>query len=331
MSKVTGLVAVWNAEKYLRECLDSLERQTLRDIQVVCINDASTDGSQSIIEEYAARDARFELVSLTENQGQAVARNEGLKLATGDFITMLDSDDRYAPDTLEKACEALEKNAEADCAVLRLIEVYEDGREEEYPRPEAQVLGGEEAFRLSLDWSLHGLYLVRADLHRRYPYDTSCRLYSDDNTTRLHYLHARKVVLSEGQYFYRKHAASMTTACSLRRFDLLDANLSMKRTLLKEIENGCIKNAEEILDFYETHRWLNLIDAWWYFYCHKSAFTAGERKDILGRMEKAFHSIEKARIAPRLRHKFGYHPFSSFFLLSMMEAAYFFLKKVLHH
>ncbi len=329
MSKVTVLVAVWNAEKYLRECLNSLEQQTLHDIQVVCINDASTDGSQSIIEEYAARDARFELVNLTENQGQAVARNEGLKLATGDFITMLDSDDRYAPDTLEKACEALEKNAEADCAVLRLIEVYEDGREEEYPRPEVQVLGGEEAFQLSLDWSLHGLYLVRADIHRHYPYDTSCRLYSDDNTTRLHYLHARKVVLSDGQYFYRKHAASMTTACSLRRFDYLDANLSMKRSLQSEISAGNIANAQEILDFYETHRWLNLIDAWWFYYCNKKAFKTEEQKEILGRIETTFHSIEKARIAPRLRHKFGYHPFSSFFLFRMMENAYFFLKKML--
>ena len=76
--KVTVLVAVYNAEKYIRKCLDSLIEQTLTDIQVVCIDDASTDNSLSILNEYAGKDNRIEVIALTENHGQAHARNQGL-------------------------------------------------------------------------------------------------------------------------------------------------------------------------------------------------------------------------------------------------------------
>ena len=93
MSKVTILVAVYNAERYLAQCLDSLCQQTLRDIQIVCIDDCSTDHSPQILREYAARDSRIVCLRTPVNSGQAVARNLGLTIATGEFTTMLDSDD----------------------------------------------------------------------------------------------------------------------------------------------------------------------------------------------------------------------------------------------
>ena len=222
--KVTVLTAVYNAEKYLRSCLDSLVSQTLSDVQFICIDDASTDHSLSILQEYAAKDPRFLILHLPENQGQAIARNEGLKHATGEYIAMLDSDDWFSPDSLEKAVQSIESTPDADCAVFHLLLHYEDkGTTEEYPiKTHKRQLTGFEAFRLSLDWSLHGLYLVRTSIHQKYPFDTSCRLYSDDNTTRIHYLHSRKVVLSDATYHYRQHPASMISACSILRFQYMD-------------------------------------------------------------------------------------------------------------
>ena len=132
--KVTVLTAVYNAEKYLRSCLDSLVSQTLSDVQFICIDDASTDHSLSILQEYAAKDPRFLILHLPENQGQAIARNEGLKHATGEYIAMLDSDDWFSPDSLEKAVQSIESTPDADCAVFRLLLHYEDkGTTEEYP------------------------------------------------------------------------------------------------------------------------------------------------------------------------------------------------------
>ncbi len=331
MSKITVLVAIYNAERYLRKCLDSLREQTLSDIQVVCINDCSTDSSQNIIEEYVCRDKRFQLINTPTNQGQAVARNKGLEIANGEYITMLDSDDWFAPDSLQQAYEAVTSLPDTDCAVFRLMQCYEDsGIVEEYRNKTTKtILSGEEAFRLSLDWSLHGLYIVRTDIHKRYPYDTSCRLYSDDNTTRLHYLHSRKVIISDGQYFYRKHSESMTNACSMLRFDYMNANISMKRQLIDEAAKGNISNPDEILNFYEQHRWLNIVGAYWYYHQHKQQFTPVERQTIRQRIATMLRSVEKERIAPSLRWKFGYYPFKSFRLFALVEDTYFFLRSLL--
>lgn len=81
MIKISIIVAVFNDEKHIAECLDSLVEQTLHDIQIICIDDCSTDNSLSIVKQYAARDKRIEVISLEANQGQAKARNIGLKIA----------------------------------------------------------------------------------------------------------------------------------------------------------------------------------------------------------------------------------------------------------
>ena len=86
MSRVTVLVAAYNAEKYLETCLDSLAAQTLKDIQIVCIDDASTDSTLQILQRYAAKDSRIQILQRSENAGQAVARNMGIDVADGDYI-----------------------------------------------------------------------------------------------------------------------------------------------------------------------------------------------------------------------------------------------------
>ena len=128
MIEVTILVAVYNAEKYLRECLDSLLKQTLQEIQVICINDASTDSSLSIIQEYAQKDKRIEYISLKENKGQAHARNVGLQQAKGKYICFLDSDDLWEPTKLEKQIYFMEKNNYV-FSYHEYVEIDEKGKE----------------------------------------------------------------------------------------------------------------------------------------------------------------------------------------------------------
>lgn len=90
--KFSIVIPVYNVEHYLRECLDSVLSQTYSDWEAICVNDGSTDGSSAILEEYAAKDSRFRMVS-QKNAGTAAARNTGLKVANGDYIFFLDSDD----------------------------------------------------------------------------------------------------------------------------------------------------------------------------------------------------------------------------------------------
>lgn len=230
MDKVSILVAVYNAEKYLQTCLDSLLAQTHHDIEVICIDDCSADSSLSILRTYAKRDARIRVFSLDENKGQAHARNVGLAQSTGDYVCMLDADDWFSDDAIQQAVSVF-KNNEATDAVLFDVMMEYDGRQEAYAMPDFKALTGPEAFRMSLSWTIHGLYMVRASIHRKWPYDETCRLYSDDNTTRIHYLASREVRRCRGIYHYRQHPASATHAVSVKRFDYLKAAESMKRQL----------------------------------------------------------------------------------------------------
>ena len=92
MPKISVIIPVYNVEKYLRECLDSLLNQTFKDIEIICVNDGSTDGSLNILNEYASKDSRFIIIN-QNNQGLSAARNNGLNVAKGDYVAFLDSDD----------------------------------------------------------------------------------------------------------------------------------------------------------------------------------------------------------------------------------------------
>lgn len=90
--KVSAIIPVYNAEKYLRKCLDSVINQTLQEIEIICVDDGSTDNSLSILREYEGRDSRIKILT-QKNQHAGVARNNGLKHANGDYVHFLDADD----------------------------------------------------------------------------------------------------------------------------------------------------------------------------------------------------------------------------------------------
>ncbi len=101
MKKMSVIVPVYNVENYLGECLDSILSQDEKDIEVVCVNDGSTDMSPFILEEYKKKDDRIIVVS-QENRGLAEARNSGIKAAKGEFLLFVDSDDKLADGALSK-------------------------------------------------------------------------------------------------------------------------------------------------------------------------------------------------------------------------------------
>ncbi len=100
--KVSVIVPVYNVQNYLKECLDSILNQTLKELELICIDDGSTDGSLEILKEYQKKDPRV-IVLEQENLGAGAARNKGLKVAKGEFLSFLDSDDIFASGMLEEA------------------------------------------------------------------------------------------------------------------------------------------------------------------------------------------------------------------------------------
>ncbi len=100
--KVSFIIPVYNTEKYLRECLDSVVNQTLRDIEIICVDDGSSDGSPCILEEYRAKDSRVVVIKQA-NSGLSSARNRGMHRAHGEYISFVDSDDYLELNALERA------------------------------------------------------------------------------------------------------------------------------------------------------------------------------------------------------------------------------------
>ncbi len=122
MPKISVIVPVYNVEHYLTACLESLVHQTFSDIEILLINDGSTDNSPAIMEEYAARYPDKIRCEHQENRGQAAARNRGISLATGEFIAFTDSDDYLDLTTFEKTV-ALAQAQELDIVCFGMMQV----------------------------------------------------------------------------------------------------------------------------------------------------------------------------------------------------------------
>lgn len=99
--KISVIIPVYNVEKYLEECLESIVHQSLKEIEIICVDDGSTDGSVDILKRYACEDKRF-ILRRQKNQGGGAARNLGLACASGEYVVFLDSDDFFEPEMFRR-------------------------------------------------------------------------------------------------------------------------------------------------------------------------------------------------------------------------------------
>lgn len=326
MIKVSVLVAVHNAEPFLKECLDSLVGQSLADIQIICVDDASTDGSQAILEDYRRRDSRIEVIRTEVNVGMAKARNMALQHAKGEYVCMLDSDDWYSPDAMEQAVAVFAQHPETDCVLFRFVLAYpqqQGYRCEDYPSESFVVMGGAEACRKSLTWLIHGIYMVRTDIHRKFPYDDSALLYSDENTTRIHYLHSREVRCCDGVYYYRQHGQSETHKVTVRRFDKLKA----RESLVAQLDAyGCSADIHRQL---VNMLWLDVVDLCMFLYVHHAALSPEEQRYGLSELHRVWQTIDRSQLLPKTTRKLGYMPMPRWWLFRLEEWVYFTLRGLL--
>ena len=121
---ISVIVPVYNVEEYLEECLESIRQQTFTDIEVILVNDGSTDGSREICERFCQKDSRFKLIN-QENQGQSVARNRGVKESIGQYIMFVDSDDVININILEVLLPYMKMDVDiVECRMTRKKEEF---------------------------------------------------------------------------------------------------------------------------------------------------------------------------------------------------------------
>lgn len=146
MKKISIIVPVYNVQDLLPRCLDSICAQTLRDLEIILVDDGATDASGRICDEYALRDPRIRVVHQA-NAGLAGARNAGLELASGDYVGFVDSDDRIAPDMYEILLDCITRY-DADIALCgRYLETEAGETQSMWEAPEPMVFDSHEAVR----------------------------------------------------------------------------------------------------------------------------------------------------------------------------------------
>ncbi len=123
MAEFSIIVPVYNVEKEIRKCLDSLKNQTYDDFEVLCVDDCGNDSSMDIVNEYAQNDSRFKVLTHEHNRGVSAARNTGLDNAIGEFVMFVDSDDWLELNALEVVKDALDRS-KSDVVVFDLYDCY---------------------------------------------------------------------------------------------------------------------------------------------------------------------------------------------------------------
>ena len=227
---VTIFVPVFNGEKYLNETLSSIKNQTYSNIEVLLVDDSSSDGSKIILDKFGNEDYRFK-VFLKENGGMAASSWNYIKPEIkGDFVFYSSQDDIFSLDLVEKMVQK-QLETKADMVLPDMEYYYENGKNNKniigINGNRNVVLTGKEACSASLNWNIHGFALIKSSMliEEFFPEDAYD---SDDFITRKLFLKSDKVVFSKGVFYYRQdNSNAITKTFSKKNFYTLNSVLRL--------------------------------------------------------------------------------------------------------
>ena len=261
---ISVIIPVYNVEEYLPYCIDSIIQQTYRNLEILLIDDGSTDCSGSICEKYALSDKRIKVVH-KENGGLSDARNKGLDICNGDYVSFVDADDYVGNDYIERLYSAI-CDSHAEIAVCDTYKFYDEGKLlNTIPQKGSKLLFSniealEDAlYRRNLTFYANGK-LYKKELFReiRFPYD---RLFEDLYTTYKVIYQANLVIyLPFSIYFYRQRTGSIINSSFQKKrlesvkacYEILNFVIQKKLPLVQAVESkifiSCIDLLRRIQD-----------------------------------------------------------------------------------
>lgn len=239
MEKVTVVVPVYNAEKYLRECVESIQKQTYTDIEIILVDDGAKDGSPKLCDVLQKKDSRIKVIH-KENEGAGKSRNKGIELATGKYILFVDSDDYIKPDLIEKCVKAI---AGSDSAMVMYGVQHTDDMGkiigEKVPYSDKYIFEGKEVQEeflpemifsedkktrnLETPASMANFYSLGVIRRIGWRFESEREYISEDFYSRLklyRYID-RLVVLNEALYCYRHGHESLSSSSRLMNYEMI--------------------------------------------------------------------------------------------------------------
>lgn len=239
MKTISVIIPVYNSREYIEQCISSIQNQTYRNLEIIVIDDGSSDGTEKWLEEILKTDDRIQVFH-QKNSGVSSARNRGLKLAHGDYISFIDADDYINLSMYEKMVDAIEVT-NADMAICTRTRVYPDGMIEDL-NIEGYIESKSDDFTFTLmhseyDWcsSCNKLYRKEMFANLFFPEDIK---YGEDLYLLVDiWRKAEKVIyINEGLYYYRYNPIS--TSFTLGQEKLEDRIVAMEYAFQYAIENS---------------------------------------------------------------------------------------------
>lgn len=229
MAEVSIIVPVYQVEKYIRQCIDSILAQTFTDFELILVDDGSKDRSGQICDEYAGMDKRVKVIH-QKNSGAAAARNSGMDQAVGDYFLFVDSDDYVVPTMVECLYEKVVKE-KADIAVCNYLYFFENDREKDFSTSiKSEVLPGTEIFYNRKNERNYGIWTVV--WNKLYRKETVGKVrfrfgrYFEDEfwANDIYQMDIKVVTIPECLYYYRQHDESTMKQKSIQKnFDVIEA------------------------------------------------------------------------------------------------------------
>ena len=243
--KVSIIVPIYNLEKYIGRTVESVKQQTLQDWELILVDDASTDGSLSIMKNFEKEDNRIKVISYSENKGPMYAREQGCKIAQGEYITFCDGDDEISKNAIDILYKAA-KQGDADVVVGQLKKIYPDGKEEAYKKRASLNYGDDkEAFLKSILRKENHQCIAGKMFHRNIVKNFNLKIYehctmSEDAAVLFQYINQCTkvcVVPDYVYYYYQRYGSSTHTKLSSIQIEGICKLLLLNLDILNQYPN----------------------------------------------------------------------------------------------
>lgn len=228
MKKISIIIPIYNVEKYVAECLESILNQDFDDYEVICVDDASTDSSMEIVEKYASQNEKIKIINHEKNKGLSAARNTGLKYAKGKYIWFVDSDDMVEQSALKCLYDIVESN-NLDVLFFNYKNIYEEEMNflqdstKEKEMNFTRVYTGQELFCLFCENNIIKVESWRQFYKREFLLENGIRFYDgilheDTLFTFICAMSAKRVMdINKQFYIYRRRPQSIVNTMSVER------------------------------------------------------------------------------------------------------------------
>lgn len=327
--KVSVIIPVYNGERYLRECLDSVASQTLKDIEVICVDDGSVDSTPGILDEYALNYANFNVYHI-KNRGTWRARAFGLSHANGEYISFCDSDDMMRPDMLEKMYEgAVSSNSEmVICGFRRCRKEPKDGNLISAPGTAESVSFGSKVIEMSNHIEMFAYInpsfwnkIIRKDVMEKHiSLDTPPRFAEDVVIMASIYPFIKKICFTDDiLYFYRYYRGMSISYFKKEDMPALLKSMEQLFSGLFDADSVCSDYISDLSSADIRKKWMAIYDLFVLLHPGLSAILRSRREDAGELIDEVQAFLNK--MDPEWKKNENLSMFSSFVPLKFRAAA----------